>query len=268
MRDRPVAFPLAKAGVSVVGIDRSAEMLARARRRARRSEVAGPRAPRPRRHPAPAVPGRPLPTGDRARTASCSRCCASGICGHARLGGGRPGAGRHLGLELVADLPSWEEYRRRSACAAGRPAGSRITLVESVRQDRARRLTLFDQEFIERRGRDTRRRRFTLAFRTLSVPQMARRLEKAGFEVTSTLGDYHGGPLGPAGRRLDPARAPPVTRCRRGVASARRVPHPWARAKLRGQSSCPAIPSGTPSSTRRARLTPSAARSSRASSRS
>jgi hypothetical protein len=33
-----------------------------------------------------------------------------------------------------------------------------------------------------------------LTFRTLTVPQMARRLEKAGFEVTALLGDYRGAP--------------------------------------------------------------------------
>jgi hypothetical protein len=31
-------------------------------------------------------------------------------------------------------------------------------------------------------------------FRTLSVPQMARRLERAGFSVDAVLGDYRGGP--------------------------------------------------------------------------
>jgi hypothetical protein len=59
--------------------------------------------------------------------------------------------------------------------------------VESVRQDRARGRTIFDQEFIERRGRQTRRHCFSLAFRTLSVPQMKRRLERAGFEVSALL---------------------------------------------------------------------------------
>jgi hypothetical protein len=72
-----------------------------------------------------------------------------------------------------------------------------VTLVETVRQDRARRLTIFDQEFTERRGRHRRTSRFALAFRTLSVLQMTRRLEKAGFAVTALLGDYHGGPWDP-----------------------------------------------------------------------
>ena len=34
--------------------------------------------------------------------------------------------------------------------------------------------------------------RFALTFRTLSVPQMVRRLEKSGFEITALLGDYRG----------------------------------------------------------------------------
>jgi hypothetical protein len=36
-----------------------------------------------------------------------------------------------------------------------------------------------------------------LTFRTLSVPQMTRRLEKAGFEISALLGDYRGGPWDP-----------------------------------------------------------------------
>ena len=69
--------------------------------------------------------------------------------------------------------------------------------VESVRQDRKKGLTIFDQEFTERHGRQTRTRRFALTFRTLSVPQIRRRLEKAGFEITALLGDYRGGPWDP-----------------------------------------------------------------------
>jgi len=104
--------------------------------------------------------------------------------------------GGTFGLELVADLPSWEEYRKRISLTGwrNRPGGSHVTLVETVRQDPARRLTTFDQEFTERVGRRRQVRRFSLTFRTLTVPQMARRLEKAGFEVRALLGDYRGGP--------------------------------------------------------------------------
>jgi hypothetical protein len=75
--------------------------------------------------------------------------------------------------------------------------GSHLTLVETVRQDRARRMTIFDQQFIERRGKFRRSHTFSLTFRTLSVPQMTRRLEKAGFEISALLGDYRGGPWDP-----------------------------------------------------------------------
>ena len=104
-----------------------------------------------------------------------------------------------FGLELVADLPAWGEYGRRVSLRGrrGRGSGRQVTLYESVRQDRRRGLTIFDQEFVEGRGRAAQRRRFALTFRTLSVPQMARRLEKAGFRLEMLLGDYQGGPWDP-----------------------------------------------------------------------
>jgi hypothetical protein len=104
----------------------------------------------------------------------------------------RPGS--TFGVELVADLPSWDEYKKRVSLKGwkNRRGGAHVTLVETVRQDRARHLTIFDQEFTERVGRTRRTRRFALTFRTLSVPQMARRLEKAGFVITALLGDYRG----------------------------------------------------------------------------
>ena len=39
--------------------------------------------------------------------------------------------------------------------------------------------------------------RFSLTFRTLSIPQMRSRLETAGFRVDAVLGDYDGGPWDP-----------------------------------------------------------------------
>jgi len=99
----------------------------------------------------------------------------------------------------VADLPSWQEYEKRISLTGWRrrPGGAHVTLTETVRQDRKKGLTIFDQEFTERRGRTARIHRFALTFRTLSVPQMTRRLEKAGFEITALLGDYRGGPWDP-----------------------------------------------------------------------
>jgi SAM-dependent methyltransferase len=102
-----------------------------------------------------------------------------------------------FGIDLVPDLPRWSEYDRKVTLSGSRGARAHLTLRETVRQDRRRGLTLFDQEYIERRGRETRVHRFALAFRTLSVPQMRRRLESAGFAVREVLGDYRGGPWHP-----------------------------------------------------------------------
>ena len=96
-------------------------------------------------------------------------------------------------LDLVPDVPNWREYRNHVQLR-GRSNGARVTLVESVSQDRDRRLTTFEQRFVERRGRTTREHRFMLTFRTLTVPQMSRRLERAGFAIESVFGDYRGRP--------------------------------------------------------------------------
>lgn len=190
-----IAMPLARAGVDVVGIDRSSEMLDRARRRARRSTHG---------HRVTLVRGdiRHLPFPD----ASFGLVMApygilQSLLRERDLGRTLEAVARVLepggtfGLELVADLPAWEECDRRTTLRGRRASnGARVTLIESVRQDRKRGLTHFDQEFVERRGRVTRRRTFSLAFRTLSVPQMTVRLRRAGLEIAAVLGDYDGGP--------------------------------------------------------------------------
>jgi SAM-dependent methyltransferase len=201
-----VSLPLAKAGVPLIGVDRSPAMLSWARRR-----VARGRLHRHLRLVQADIRHLPFPSAAATRQRRRSRdsfamvmapygilqsllherdlaCALAEI--HRVL---RPGG--TFGLELVADLPSWEEYRKRVSLSGwrGRRGGTHLTLVETVRQDRARRRTIFDQEFIERRGRKTRVHRFSLAFRTLSVPQMTRRLEHAGFETAALLGDYRGG---------------------------------------------------------------------------
>jgi SAM-dependent methyltransferase len=193
-----IALPLGRAGVPVVGIDRSAPMLAYARRRIVRARLGThvrlvrgdirslPFAEaRRKRFPLVIAPYGVLQS--LLREADLAATLASVRTVLAPRG--------TFGLELVADLPSWREYRKRVSLQGWRrrPGGAYLTLVESVRQDRARRLTFFDQEYTERRGQDRRVHRFSLAFRTLSVPQMVRRLEKAGFSITALLGDYRGG---------------------------------------------------------------------------
>ena len=103
-----------------------------------------------------------------------------------------------FGLDLVPDLPAWKEYRNKVRFRGSRRGGkTHITLVESVRQDRSKKLTIFDQEYIEQRGAERKSRRFSLVFRTLTVPQVTRQLERAGFRIRAVLGDYTGEPWDP-----------------------------------------------------------------------
>ena len=199
-----VSLPLARAGVPLVGVDRSSAMLAFARRR-----IARGRLQRSLRLLQADIRQLPFPSaiggGVRAHSSFAMVMAPYGILQsllyerdlartlaevHRVL---QPGG--TFGLELVADLPSWEEYQQRVSLKGwrGRRGGAHLTLIETVRQDPARQRTIFDQAFIERRGRQARTHRFSLAFRTLSVPQMTRRLERAGFEISALLGDYRGG---------------------------------------------------------------------------
>jgi SAM-dependent methyltransferase len=193
-----VTIPIAKTGAAtVVGIDRSAAMLARGQRRLRRSKVTGMSLLRGDIRHLPFAPGTfqtvIAPYGI-LQSLLRERDLAATLKAVAEA---LP-VGGVFGLELVADLPSWKEYRHRVTLKGRRGRGGRpITLRESVRQDPERGLTHFDQEFVEGRGATARRHRFTLTFRTVSVPQMVRRLENAGFEATAVLGDYRGGPWDP-----------------------------------------------------------------------
>jgi hypothetical protein len=99
-----------------------------------------------------------------------------------------------LAVDLVPDLPRWSEYHRRVSLHGRKGRTTTLTLVESVRQDVRHGLTHFEQEYVERRGRERRVHQFGLTFRTLSVPQVAERLEAAGFGIDAVLGDYEGGP--------------------------------------------------------------------------
>ena len=194
-----VTLPVARTGARIFGVDRSAEMLSHARRRTSRARLT--RKPSLVRADIRSLPFRESTRFDlvmapygilqslvresdlKATLASVARVLSTGGV---------------FGLDLVPDLPVWQEYRRKVRFRGRRKgSASHITLVESVRQDRQRGLTIFDQRYIERRGRARSTRDFSLVFRTLSVPQMTRRLEAAGFRVMAVLGDYGGGPWDP-----------------------------------------------------------------------
>jgi len=199
-----VSLPLVKAGVDLVGIDRSDQMLARLRARLVR------RASRPARLPGGQVANSlDLTRGDiRAlpfRADSFSMVLAPYGILQSLLGDGDLAAtldavarvlvrGGRFGIDLVPDVPNWREYDNRVQLRGRAAGGAHLTLIESVRQDRRRRLTTFEQRYLERRAGGTREHRFSLTFRTLSVRQMTRRLERAGFTVDAVLGDYRGRP--------------------------------------------------------------------------
>jgi SAM-dependent methyltransferase len=195
-----VSAPLARAGARLVGVDRSEAMLARAQARAGRLN----RRRQGRRH------GRldlirgdirllPFPSGafqtviapyGILQSLLRDRDLTDTLNAVARV----LAPGGTFGLDLVPDVPNWREYDNRVQLKGRAAGGIHLTLVESVRQDRRRRLTTFNQRYIARRGRHSREHTFELTFRTLTVRQMVRRLEASGFRVQSMLGDYRGAP--------------------------------------------------------------------------
>ncbi len=188
-----ILIPAARTGVRVVGVDRSEPMLAYASRRARRLPLA-------QRPGLVRADIRALPFPDRSFSAVMApygilqsltreRDLSATLAESARV----LKRGGTLGIDLVPDLPAWDEYQDRARLRGKLgTSGGRVTLVESVRQDRRRKLTIFDQEYVESRGGRTRRHRFSLTFRTLPLPRVAALVEQAGFRVTAVLGDYRG----------------------------------------------------------------------------
>jgi SAM-dependent methyltransferase len=195
-----ISISLARAGVRVIGIDRSAPMLTRAARRfvAVRRGGTGRRKPRLQlirgdvRH-LPFEPGAfdtvlapygILQSLIRDRDLTETLTAVRNVLAPGGL----------FGVDLVPDVPSWSEYSNRIQLRGRASGGRHLTLVESVRQDRKRRLTFFEQTYIERRGRELQEHTFELTFRTLPIPAFTRRLEHAGFGVEAVLGDYRGAP--------------------------------------------------------------------------
>jgi SAM-dependent methyltransferase len=194
-----ISLPLARAGVPLIGVDRSAHMLARAARRVdalRRKR--GGRGPRLRlvRADIRSLPFRPglfstvlAPYGilqSLIRDSDLNATLES-VARVLKRGG-------LFGLDLVPDVPNWREYRDKIQMKGRTAGGAHLTLVESVRHDRRRRLTIFEQAYREKRGRKIIEHRFDLTFRTLPIPQMVKRLTRAGFSLEAVLGDYRGRP--------------------------------------------------------------------------
>jgi ubiquinone/menaquinone biosynthesis C-methylase UbiE len=186
-----VSIPLARAGVDLVGVDRSAQMLGRATAQLRRWRASDRlRLVRGDMRRLPFVAGSfsmviaPYGVLQSLTRAADLRAALDSVARVVAPGG-------TFGVDLVPDVPNWREYENKVQMQ-GRAGAAHLTLIESVRQDRRRRLTTFEQCYLERRGGRTRRHRFELTFRTLTVPQMTGALRRAGFHPTAVLGDYNG----------------------------------------------------------------------------
>jgi ubiquinone/menaquinone biosynthesis C-methylase UbiE len=195
-----ISLPLARAGVRLVGVDRSAEMLQQAVRRAvalrrrrqgrKKASLRFVRADIRHLPFADASFGAVLAPYGILQSLTRERDLAATLESVSRV----IVPGGLFGLDLVPDVPNWREYANRVQMKGRTRRGVHLTLVESVRQDRRRRLTTFEQTYVARRGKTVTRHTFDLTFRTLPLPAMARRLETAGFTIEATLGDYRGGP--------------------------------------------------------------------------
>ena len=117
-----IAVPLGRAGVPVVGIDRSTPMLARARERVRRGRlqrkvrlVRGDIRALP--FPAASAFGLVMAPYGMLQSLLRERDLSATLQSIARVL--RPGA--LFGIDLVADLPNWSEYRRELRLSGWRP---------------------------------------------------------------------------------------------------------------------------------------------------
>jgi SAM-dependent methyltransferase len=186
-----LAVPLAASGAAVVGVDLSMPMLRRARARARRSAL-GARLRLVR------ADIRTLPfAADAFETVIAPYGVLQSMPGAEALAGALQAIARviipegSLWIDVALDVPRWPEYRNRVRWRQPEGSTRGATLVESVRQDRAKRLTIFRQVYTRRRRGRTLERDFELRFYTPSVAQLRNQLAAAGLAV-ETLCDYDG----------------------------------------------------------------------------
>ncbi|HEY7171534.1 MAG TPA: class I SAM-dependent methyltransferase [Vicinamibacterales bacterium] len=193
-----ISLPLARDGVSLVGIDRSSGMLERARRRAGAlTKTHGGRSGRRLRLVRGDIRALPFGAGEFRMVLAPygilqsllrDRDLTSTLASVARV----LAPGGLFGIDLVPDVPNWREYSDKVQLKGRAAGGAHLTLIESVRQDRRRHLTTFTQTYRRRRGREVTEHAFDLTFRTLPVRSMTRRLTDAGFAIDALLGDYRG----------------------------------------------------------------------------
>ena len=154
-----ISLPLIRAGVPLVGVDRSDAMLARAARRAAALRGHGRRRRAHLRLVRGDIRALPLrrnsfgmvlaPYGVLQSLLRDRDLVATLDSVHDVL---QPGG--LFGLDLVPDVPQWKEYADRVQLRGRGPRGTHFTLIESVRQDPRRRLTIFTQDIPRAKGPD------------------------------------------------------------------------------------------------------------------
>jgi SAM-dependent methyltransferase len=190
-----VAVPLARDGIALTGIDRSPAMLARAARRVTRYRLQprltlalGDMRALPFRRGAFGLVMAPYGVLQSLTRDGDLKSALASVRRVLRRGG-------RFVIDLVPDLVEWSEYEGKKTLSGTMGGGTKVSLIESVRQDARRGLTIFDQRYTTVRGRRREVHEFSLTFRTVSIPAMRARLERAGFAVDAVLGDYQGGPI-------------------------------------------------------------------------
>lgn len=192
-----VSIPLARAGIRLVGVDRSSGMLAHARHKMDGvRHGADSRRPMFVRGDIRALPFRKnsfrgvlAPYGVLQSVLADADLVATLKAIHRVLA-----PGGMVGIDLVPDVAAWGEYENQVRLRGRARGGTHFTLIESVHQDPRRRLTTFGQRYVARRGRRRSEQRFQLVFRTVGLPLMVRRLQGNGFAIEAVLGDYGGRP--------------------------------------------------------------------------
>ena len=187
-----LTVPLHRHGIPVVGVDRTTEMLQRVAPRARRARTTRPPLARGD------VTGLPFADGS-FRLVMAPYGMLQSLLSDVLLARAIREAWRVLepgglfGSTWCLTSPSGASTRRKLVFFSPEgPRGRPISLRETVRQDRDKRLTTFEQEYIEGRGASRQVTPFTIRFRTLPLPAIAGRVERAGFDVEAVLGDYRG----------------------------------------------------------------------------
>jgi ubiquinone/menaquinone biosynthesis C-methylase UbiE len=186
-----VSIPLAASGAAVVGVDFSMPMLRRARTRARKAAL-GSRLRLVRSDI------RALPFASNAfETVIAPYGVVQSMPGADALASALHAVSRVLApggsiwIDVAVEVPRWPEYRNRVRWRQPEDSMRDATLVESVRQDRARRMTIFRQVYTQRRRSGTIKRDFELCFYTPSLGQLRSQLAAAGFTVEPPR-DYEG----------------------------------------------------------------------------